>query len=70
MPRCHGANGSDHTRITDALENGFPLTVETQPDLLAHHLAEAGFTERAIDYLRRAGSARSSAQLMLRPLGT
>ena len=44
-----------HTRITDALENGFPLTVETQPELLAHHLAEAGFTERAIDYLRRAG---------------
>ena len=44
-----------HTRITDALENGFALTVETQPELLAHHLAEAGFTERAIDYLRRAG---------------
>ena len=44
-----------HTRIADALENGFALTVETQPELLAHHLAEAGFTERAIDYLRRAG---------------
>ena len=44
-----------HKRIADALENGFPLTVETQPELLAHHLAEAGFTERAIDYLRRAG---------------
>ena len=44
-----------HKRIADALENGFALTVETQPELLAHHLAEAGFTERAIDYLRRAG---------------
>ena len=44
-----------HERIADALENGFALTVETQPELLAHHLAEAGFTERAIDYLRRAG---------------
>ena len=44
-----------HKRIADALENGFALTVETQPELLAHHLAEAGFAERAIDYLRRAG---------------
>ena len=44
-----------HKRIADALETGFALTVETQPELLAHHLAEAGFAERAIDYLRRAG---------------
>ena len=44
-----------HSRIVDALENDFPFTVETQPELLAHHLAQAGFTERAIDYLRRAG---------------
>jgi DNA-binding response OmpR family regulator/class 3 adenylate cyclase/predicted ATPase len=44
-----------HKRVADALENGFALTVETQPELLAHHLAEAGFAERGIDYLRRAG---------------
>jgi class 3 adenylate cyclase/predicted ATPase len=44
-----------HSRIVDALESAFPLTVQTQPQLLAHHLAEAGFTERAIDYLRKAG---------------
>ena len=44
-----------HSRIVDALESAFPFTVETQPQLLAHHLAEAGFTERAIDYLRKAG---------------
>jgi predicted ATPase len=28
---------------------------ETQPQLTAHHLAQAGLTEPAIDYLRKAG---------------
>ena len=44
-----------HGRIADALEQGFPETVETQPELLAHHLIQAGLTERAINYLRKAG---------------
>ena len=44
-----------HRRIADALEQGFPETVETQPELLAHHLVQAGLTERAMDYLRKAG---------------
>jgi predicted ATPase/DNA-binding response OmpR family regulator/class 3 adenylate cyclase len=44
-----------HGRIADALEEGFPETVETQPELLAHHLIQAGLTERAISYLRKAG---------------
>jgi predicted ATPase/class 3 adenylate cyclase len=44
-----------HGRIANALEQGFPETVETQPELLAHHLIQAGLTERAISYLRRAG---------------
>jgi DNA-binding response OmpR family regulator/class 3 adenylate cyclase/predicted ATPase len=44
-----------HGRIADALEEGFPETVETQPELLAHHLIQAGLTERAINYLRKAG---------------
>jgi DNA-binding response OmpR family regulator/class 3 adenylate cyclase/predicted ATPase len=44
-----------HQRIACALEEGFPDIVETQPELLAHHLAQAGLTERAIDYLRKAG---------------
>jgi class 3 adenylate cyclase/DNA-binding response OmpR family regulator/predicted ATPase len=43
-----------HSRIADALTQGFPETVETQPELMAHHLAQAGFTERAIDYFRKA----------------
>ena len=44
-----------HGRIADALTAGFPETIETQPELMAHHLAQAGLTEKAIEYLRRAG---------------
>src|SRR5262249_23722207 len=44
-----------HSRIADAIIEGFPETVETQPELIAHHLAQAGLTERAIEYLRKAG---------------
>jgi DNA-binding response OmpR family regulator/class 3 adenylate cyclase/predicted ATPase len=44
-----------HSRIAGALEDGFPETVETQPELIAHHLIQAGLTERAINYLRKAG---------------
>jgi DNA-binding response OmpR family regulator/class 3 adenylate cyclase/predicted ATPase len=44
-----------HGRIADALEHEFPEIVETQPELLAHHLIQAGLNGRAIDYLRKAG---------------
>jgi DNA-binding response OmpR family regulator/class 3 adenylate cyclase/predicted ATPase len=43
-----------HRRIADALEEGFPETIENKPELLAHHLIQAGLTERAINYLRKA----------------
>jgi class 3 adenylate cyclase/DNA-binding response OmpR family regulator/predicted ATPase len=43
-----------HTRIADALVAGFPETVETQPELMAHHFGQAGLTERAIEYWRKA----------------
>jgi class 3 adenylate cyclase/DNA-binding response OmpR family regulator/predicted ATPase len=44
-----------HSRIVDALMEGFPETAETQPELMAYHLAQAGHTEKAIEYLRKAG---------------
>jgi predicted ATPase len=44
-----------HGRIADALMESFPEAVETQPELMAHHLAQAGLTERAIEYLQKAG---------------
>ncbi|MEZ2126833.1 MULTISPECIES: AAA family ATPase [unclassified Sinorhizobium] len=48
-----------HARIAAALEAQFPAIVERQPELLAHHLSEAGIHGRAIDWWLRAGrSAR------------
>jgi serine/threonine protein kinase/tetratricopeptide (TPR) repeat protein len=44
-----------HRRIGDVLEARFPQTVETQPELLAHHFTEAGLTEKAVSYWLKAG---------------
>jgi class 3 adenylate cyclase/DNA-binding response OmpR family regulator/predicted ATPase len=44
-----------HSRIAQALLERFPETVVTQPELMAHHLMQAGLTERAIEYLQKAG---------------
>jgi DNA-binding response OmpR family regulator/class 3 adenylate cyclase/predicted ATPase len=43
-----------HERIACALEQRFPEIVQTQPEVVAHHLAEAGLSERAIAYLQTA----------------
>ena len=44
-----------HARVAQVLEERYPELVETEPELLAHHYAEASLSERAIPYLRRAG---------------
>jgi predicted ATPase len=44
-----------HGRIAKALEDHFPSTVETQPELIAHHCAQAGLNREAIEYLGMAG---------------
>ena len=44
-----------HEAIAAALEREFPETLATQPELLAHHCTEAGRTEPAVQYWRRAG---------------
>jgi class 3 adenylate cyclase/predicted ATPase len=44
-----------HQQIARALVEHSPETVETQPELLAHHYTEAGLTEQAIPYWQRAG---------------
>ncbi len=44
-----------HGDIADALSAQFPQILETQPELMAHHLEQAGRPKQAIDYLRRAG---------------
>ena len=44
-----------HQRIAQVLAAQFPETIETQPELLAHHYTAAGLTEQAIPYWQQAG---------------
>ncbi|HEV2547215.1 MAG TPA: AAA family ATPase [Stellaceae bacterium] len=44
-----------HTRIAEALEERFPETVASEPELLAHHCTEAGLYAKAVHYWHRAG---------------
>ncbi len=54
-----------HRRIAEVLETQFPQTVQTQPELLAHHCTEAGLTDKAIGYWLQAGlrSRERSAEI-------
>jgi predicted ATPase len=44
-----------HQRIAQVLEESFPETIQTQPELLAHHYTEAGLIEKAVPYWYHAG---------------
>jgi class 3 adenylate cyclase/predicted ATPase len=44
-----------HSRIANALEERFPDTVASQPEILAHHFTQGGLVHPAIRYWRRAG---------------
>jgi predicted ATPase len=44
-----------HQHIAQVLEARFPETVETQPELVAHHYTEASLSTQAIPYWQRAG---------------
>ena len=44
-----------HRRVAEVLEAQFPHTVETRPEMLAHHFTEAGLTEKGIGYWLKAG---------------
>jgi class 3 adenylate cyclase/predicted ATPase len=44
-----------HQRIAQVLEDRFPDTAQTQPELLAHHYAEAGLAAQAVPCWLRAG---------------
>ena len=48
-----------HQRIARVLEDQFPETVETQPEVVAHHYTEAGLAAQAIDYWQKAGQRAS-----------
>jgi predicted ATPase len=44
-----------HGRIVRVLEERFPETVETEPELLAQHCTDAALSEQAVEYWQRAG---------------
>ncbi len=48
-----------HQQIAQVLTDRFPETVETRPELLAHHYTEAGLIAQAIPYWQQAGQRAS-----------
>jgi predicted ATPase len=44
-----------HQQIAALLETQFPETLETQPELVAHHYTAAGQAEQAVTYWQKAG---------------
>jgi predicted ATPase len=48
-----------HQQIAHVLEERFAESVETQPELVAHHYTEAGLAEQAIPYWQKAGQRAS-----------
>lgn len=45
-----------HQQVVTVLEHQFPELVETQPELLAHHLTEAGLKQKALLMWEKAGN--------------
>jgi class 3 adenylate cyclase/predicted ATPase len=45
-----------HQQVAQVLAERFAETVETQPELIAHHYTEAGLIEQAIPYWQKAGT--------------
>ncbi len=58
-----------HQRTAQVLEAQFPETVETQPELVAHHYTEAGLAEQAIPYWQRAGQRASERSAYVEAIG-
>jgi len=53
-----------HTQIADALIAQSPELIDSQPELLAQHYAEAGLTEKSVEFWGKAGH-RSAARSAL-----
>jgi class 3 adenylate cyclase/predicted ATPase len=56
-----GSRQQLHAQIADALETHFPELIDSQPELLAQHYAEAGLVKKSIAYWGKAGR-RSAAR--------
>ena len=53
-----------HVQIADALEIRYPELMETQPEVLAQHYAEAGLVEKSVTYWRKAGRRSAGRSAM------
>jgi class 3 adenylate cyclase len=53
-----------HGRLAAALQERFPDTADSQPQLLAQHFTEAGLTEQAVAYWEKAGQRSLSRPAM------
>src|SRR5438445_2025692 len=54
-----------HASIVRVLEEQFPGTGETQPELLAHHCTRAGLIEKGVAYRHRAGRHAMARSAMI-----
>jgi predicted ATPase len=54
-----------HARIAKVLEQRFPETTATQPEILAHHSSEAGMIEKAAEYWGKAGQLAAQRSAMV-----
>jgi class 3 adenylate cyclase/predicted ATPase len=53
-----------HRRVAQVLEEQWPETAETQPELLAQHCAQAGLVERAVAHYARAAERAAARSAM------
>jgi predicted ATPase len=58
-----------HRHIADALEDQFAELSEAEPQLMAHHLAQAGLTEKATNYLQKAGQRANESSANAEAIG-
>jgi predicted ATPase/class 3 adenylate cyclase len=58
-----------HQEVAALLANQFAETVETQPEILAHHYTEAGDNAQAIDYWLRSGQLALQRSAMHEAIG-
>ena len=55
MPLLKSTRQQYHQQVAQMLETQFPDTVETEPEIVAHHYTEAGCSQQAVGYWQQAG---------------
>lgn len=58
-----------HADLAVILEDRFPETAKLRPDLLAHHCAEAGKIEKAVEYCLQAGRSAFARSAIVEAIG-